>query len=178
MGAQIVFIDEVGFSFLNAPGTTWAPRGETPVLRRVSKRRVLSTMVALTTKAKLLKRHFDHAIHGADVLEGLKHFRQHLTGPLILVWDRLSAHRDCGVQEWIESQSDISVEWLPPYAPNLNPEELCHGNVKMQLRGAMPESIQELRRLVDKGFARLRKRPETLIAFFHHAGLQGVNLIA
>jgi len=177
LGAQIAFIDEVGFSFLNAPGTTWAPKGETPVLRRVSKRRVLSTMVALTTGAKLLKRHFDHAIHGADVLVGLKHFRRHLPGPLILVWDRLSAHRDRQVQEWIESQPDLFVEWLPPYAPNLNPEELCHGNVKVQLRGAMPESTPELRRLVNQGFARLRRRPETLIAFFHHAGLQGVNLI-
>ena len=88
-----------------------------------------------------------------------------------------SADRDRQVQEWIESQPDLFVEWLPPYAPNLNPEELCHGNVKVQLRGAMPESTPELRRLVNQGFARLRRRPETLIAFFHHAGLQGVNLI-
>ena len=170
-------MDEVGFSFLNAPGTTWAPRGETPILRRVSKRRVLSTVVALTTQGHLLKRHFDHAVHGRDIIVALKHFRRHLPGPVIFVWDRLSAHKDREVQRWIADASDLSVEWLPPYAPTLNPEELCHGNVKTQMRGAMPATVAELRRLVDREFARLRQRPDLLTGFFKHADLEGVTQI-
>jgi len=84
----------VGFSFLDKIATTWAPQGETPLLLRNSQRRVLSSVIALTTDAKLLKRHFDHAITGADVLVALRHIRSHLPGPLILIWDRLTAHRD------------------------------------------------------------------------------------
>src|SRR5829696_7935510 len=47
-GAEIVFVDETGFSFRDGVATTWAPRGRTPMLRRVSKRRVLSTAIGLT----------------------------------------------------------------------------------------------------------------------------------
>jgi transposase len=170
-------MDEVGFSFLDKIATTWAPRGETPVLLRTSERRVLSTIIALTTDAKLLKRHFDHAITGADILVALRHFRRYLPGPLILIWDRLTAHRDRRVQQWIAADPDLYVEWLPPYAPDLNPEEGCNDNLKNAVRNAAPETVEELRLLVDRAFDRLRKRPDLLQAFFQHARLDGVNLI-
>jgi transposase len=132
-------------------------------------------VVALTTQGRILKRHFDHAVHGDDVIVALRHFRRHLPGPLIVVWDRLSAHRDRRVQRFIASDPDLSVEWLPPYAPALNPEELCHGNVKTRMRGAMPATVAELRRQVDREFARLRQRPDLVAGFFEHAGLGTVT---
>lgn len=176
LGAEIAFVDEVGFSFLLSVATTWAPKGQTPVLRRTSQRRVLSTVVALTTSGKLLKRHFHRAVRGEDVLLALRHFRRHLPGPLIIVWDRLSAHRDKQVQQFIAHDADLYMEWLPPYAPDLNPEEACHGNVKQHLRNATPATVEELRSLVDGNFARLRRRPDLLQGFFHHAGLIDVTL--
>ncbi len=168
-------MDEVGFSFLAPTATTWAPKGQTPVLRRVSQRRVLSSVVALTTSGKLFKRHFRHAVRGSDILVALRHFRRHLPGPLIIVWDRLSAHRDGQVQQFIAADPELYQEWLPPYAPDLNPEETCHGNVKEHLRNATPDSEDELRQQVDRGFARLRQRPDLLQGFFHHAGLHDVT---
>jgi len=138
---------------------------------------VLSTVVGLTTDGHLFKRHFDHAVGGIDVLIALRHFRRLLPGPLIIVWDRLNAHRDKRVQEWIAADPDLYVEWLPPYAPDLNPEEGCNNSSKNAVRNAGPESTQELRRLVDRAFNRLRKRPDLLQSFFEHARLDGVNLI-
>lgn len=170
-------MDEVGFSFLDKIATTWAPEGETPLLRRVSERRALSTVVALTTSGRLLKRHFDHAVRGPDILVALRHFRRHLPGPLIIVWDRLSAHRDRQVQQWIAADPQLCVEWLPSYAPDLNPEEGCNDNIKSHLRNATPESVEQLRQQVNRGFARLRKRPDLLQAFFRHAGLGDVTQI-
>ena len=176
LGATIAFVDEVGFSFLSKTGTTWAPRGQTPVLRRVSQRRALSTVVALTTTGKLLKRHFRRAVRGVEVVIALRHFRRHLPGPLIIVWDRLSAHRDRQVQQFVVTNADLYLEWLPPYAPDLNPEERCHGNVKQHLRNTTPANVEELQQQVDRGFARLRQRPDLLQSFFHHAGLRDVVL--
>ncbi len=176
--AIIAFVDEVGFSFLAPTSHTWAPKGKTPVLRRVSKRRVISTVVALTTTGKVFKRHFSRAVHGEDVVVvALRHFRRHLSGPLIIVWDRLSAHRARCVQQFIAEDAHLYVEWLPPYAPDLNPEEACHGHVKPHLGNATPATIEELRTQVDRGFARLRQRPDLLQGFFHHAGLTDVTLL-
>ena len=146
------------------------------MLRRTSQRRVLSTVVALTTSGKLLKRHCPRAVKGADVVAALRHFRRHLPGPLIIIWDRLSAHRDHQVQQYLAADPQLQVEWLPPYAADLNPEEACHGNIKQHLRNATPAHVTELRQQVNRGFARLRQRPDLLQSFFHHAGLD-VNLL-
>lgn len=135
-------------------------------------------MVALTTGGRLLKRHFPHAVHGDDVLVALRHFRRHLRGPLILVWDRLSAHRGRQVQAFIEADPELHLEWLPPYAPDLNPEEYAHGNIKHHLGNAVPPSVCELRIQVNRSFARLRHRRDLLQSFFYHAGLRSVTLLS
>lgn len=88
-----MFVDETGFSFRAKTGTTWAPRGQTPVLRRVSKRRARSTVIGLTLSGRIDKRHFAHAMRGEDMGTTLRHFQQHMPGPLIIIWDRLNAHR-------------------------------------------------------------------------------------
>jgi transposase len=171
LGAQIVFVDETGFGFLSRLAPTWAPVGHTPLLRRTSRRRELSVFICLTLSGKLYKRHFTHAIGGEDVVLGLRHLRRQVRGPLILIWDRLNAHRAKSVTHYLASEPEIRVEWLPAYAPDLNPEEHVHGNIKQHLRNATPETVGAIRRQVDRGFARLRQRPDILLRFIRHAGL-------
>jgi transposase len=170
-GADIVFVDETGFSFRARVGLTWAPKGQTPILRRVSKRRELSTIIGLTVSGHLLKRNFKHSIHGSDVVIFLKHLHQRLGIPLIVVWDRLSAHKSKEVKNYLALNRKISLEWLPPYAPDLNPEEACHGNAKQHLRNAAPEDEDEIRRQANREFARIGRDHDLLLSFFRHAGI-------
>lgn len=121
---------------------------------------------------KLYKRHFEPAIRGQDVVAGLRHLRSQVGGPMTIVWDRLNAHRAKVVQHYLASAPEIRVEWLPAYAPELNPEEQVHGNIKQHLRNATPETVGEIRQQVDRGFARLRHRPDMLLSFIRHAGLR------
>jgi transposase len=167
----IVFIDETGFSYQVEARTTWAPKGRTPVLRTVSKRRQVSTAIGLTASGRIYKKHFDHSIHGEDMVVLLEHLRRRVGAPMILIWDRLQAHRSAVVKEFLANHLEIDVEWLPSYAPELNPEEGCHGNVKARLSNATPETEEEIRQQADRGFARLRRRPDILLGLFHHAGL-------
>jgi hypothetical protein len=168
----IIFIDETGFSFQVGTGTTWAPEGQTPELRRVSKRRQVSTAIGLTTSGRICKKHFDHAIHGEDTVAHLEHLCRQVPGAKILIWDRLQAHRSAVVKAFLAEHAEIDVEWLPAYAPELNPEEECHGNVKQRMLNATPETEAEIRAQADRGFARLRRRPDLLLNFFRHAGLR------
>jgi hypothetical protein len=66
---------------------------------------------------------------------------------------------------------EIMVEELPAYAPELNPEEYSHGNVKQHLKNVRPSTKTEIRASLDRGFQRLRRRPDLLLSFFHAAGL-------
>jgi transposase len=169
--AEIVFVDETGFSCRAKVATTWAPIGRTPLLRRISKRRELSTVIGLTLSGKIYKRHFNHPIGAEDILVMLRHLQRHIAGSIIMIWDRLAAHRATIVQAYVAAHPEMAVEWLPPYAPDLNPEEGCHGNVKQHLRNALSESVSAIRAQVNRGFARLRRRPDLLYGFFRHAGL-------
>jgi hypothetical protein len=137
----------------------------------VSKRRELSTVIALTLSGKLYKRHFEHPIGATDILVALQHFQRYISRPMIIIWDRLNAHRATIVQDYVAAHPDLEVEWLPPYAPDVNPEEGCHGNIKQQLRNATPATPHDLRVQVDRGFARLRRRSDLILGFFRHAGL-------
>jgi transposase len=128
-------------------------------------------VIGLTLSGKIYKRHFAHAIGATDILVALRHFQRHIARPMIIIWDRLNAHRAVIVKNYVAAHPDLEVEWLPPYAPDLNPEEGCHGNVKQHLRNAAPVNTHDIRTQVDRGFARLRHRPDLLLGFFRHAGL-------
>jgi transposase len=168
-----VFEDEFGVSYVEPVSFTWAPKGETPVLKRHGRfRRETSTMAGLTISGKIYKLHFDGSIDSAKLLVGLEHFRRHIKKPFILIWDQSRTHKSLLVKEYLEKHTDIYVEYLPAYAPELNPEEYCHGNVKRRMKNAIFHSKAEIRSRLNQGFARLRKRSDILLGFFHHAGLE------
>ena len=166
-------MDEFGLSYAEPLSYTWAPKGQTPQLKRITHfRRETSSMVGLTISGKIYKRHFDGAMHADEVIEGLEHLVRHIQGPFILIWDRSRTHRSKLVKAFVQQHPEIQVEYLPAYAPELNPEEYCHGNVKRRMKNGIFVSKVEIRCAVDQGFSRLRKRPDIVLGFFHHAGLK------
>jgi transposase len=176
-GRVIAFLDETGFTFRARVATTWAPAGGAPVLTRLSKRREVSSLVAVTApldgaSPQLYARHFLHAIHGEEVLAGLRHFRRRIGRPLIVVWDHLQAHRARCVREFVKRHpEDFQIEWLPGYAPELNPEEPCNNAVKLAMFNATPTSVEDLRAQARRNFLRLGRKPHLLHAFFRYVGL-------
>ena len=167
-----MFFDEFGFSFLEPVATTWARKGKRPILRRIARDRwVVSTAVALAMLGKIYKRHFEGSIKSDQVITSLQHLQRHLNGRTILIWDRARTHKSKKTQAYLAAHTEIGVEELPPYAPELNPEEFCHGNVKNHLKNARPADKTETRQMLNRGFARLHRRPDLLLSFFHAAGL-------
>jgi DDE superfamily endonuclease len=63
------------------------------MLRRLSKRRELSTAIALTLSGRICTRHVPQASRGTDMVVALQHVRRHLPGPLLVIWDRSTTHR-------------------------------------------------------------------------------------
>jgi hypothetical protein len=171
-GAVIIFIDETGSSYQLGADTTRAPRGQAPVPRRVSKRRRVSPAIGLTTSGRIYRDHFDHAIHGEDMVKHPEHLRHRIDAPMIIVWDGLQVHRSGPVKSFLADHPEVSVGRLPSYAPELDPEEECHGNVEQGMRNSAAETEVAIREHADRGFARLRRRPDLLLGFFRHAGLR------
>ena len=170
LGVNIVFYDEFGYSFLERFWRTWAPRGQRPVIQRVTRdRRLWTTAVGLTLSGKIYKRHIDGGMDSQDVITALEHLRRFMPEGFILICDHAPIHTGETTVRYLWDHPKIIVEPLPKYAPELNPEEYCHGNVKAGLANATPTDKQEIRKQLNRGFARLRRRPDLLLSFVHAA---------
>lgn len=173
-----MFYDEFGWSFLEPLRRTWAPRGRRPILKRITRdRRVVSTAVGLSAAGRIFKRHFVGGMKSPQVIEALDHIRRYLPEGFILVCDRAPIHTSAETLAYFFDHPEICVEPLPKYAPELNPEEYCHGYVKTSLANATPANPPEICRMLNCGFARLRRRPKLLLSFLRAAGLPVKQLI-
>jgi hypothetical protein len=160
-----------------APAPGRARRGLTPLLRRVSKRREVSSIVAITPDGRLYARHFRTSISSQTVISALRSFRRKVGPPLLVVWDRLNAYRSQVTTAFIAAHpQDIAVAYLPANAPELNPEELCNAFVKRARENAPLGSVADPHRLARREFSRLQRRPEMIVSFFRHAGLSVAGL--
>jgi transposase len=102
-------------------------------MRRVtSDRRILTTAVGLTLSGRIYKRHFEGAMNSQDEITVFEHFRRFMPEGFILICDRLRIHTSEETIRYFWDHPEIIVEPLPKYAPKLNPEEYCHGNVKAE----------------------------------------------
>lgn len=73
-----------------------------------------------------------------------------------MIWNRARTHKSKKTQAFLALHPEINPEELPPYAPELNPEEFCYGNVKHHLKNARPCDKNEMRQMLNGGLARLR----------------------
>ena len=148
------------------------------MLRRVSKRREISSLVVVTAPldgapARLYARHFIGTISTERLLATLPYFRRQIGRPLLLVWDRLNAHVARRTQDWLAARApDYAAAFLPGDSPELNPEEQCNRHAKHALLNALPADITELLALTRREFRRLNHRADLLASFFAHAGLR------
>lgn len=137
----------------------------------MSKRRELSSLIAVTRRGRLAACHVRGAVHAPDVIRTLKHCRRRF-GPLLIIWDGLQAHRDKRVKAFIAAhRGDFAVHPLPPYAPELNPEEPVNALIKARTANALPATIEELREHARGAVRYVQRHPEIVRAFFRHVGL-------
>jgi len=110
---------------------TWAKRGCTPTLTAWDRHDRLTCIAALTVNPKTgrIGQYFKIQRHNAkadDFLMFLFELKKQLRRPIIVIWDRLSAHRRIGRAfrelEW----KGVRFEYLPAYSPELNPVVSVH----------------------------------------------------
>lgn len=171
-GKAIVFVDESGFYLLPGLVRTYAPRGQRVVLRRVVARDHLSVMSGITMSGQLYTLVRDDAFTSAEVIGFLFHLFRHL-GDLLVVWDGSPIHRG-EVDAFLAAGGapHIHVEQLPPYAPDLNPDEAVWQYLKhVELRNVCCADLRELRWQLDLATKRLRAKTHIVRSFFGEAKL-------
>ena len=158
---------------------TWALRGATPTLPvRARSHEKVSGIGALIVSPRrgvitlALALHPRLNIRGPQVLRFVRHLARHVRGPFILVWDRGRSHKHRLVQDWLAAHPRCQVEWLPPYAPDLNPVELLWSYLKYgRLANFTPDTTDDILAAVGRERRRVARHPELLKSFFRHSAL-------
>jgi transposase len=174
LNASLVFIDETGLLMAPLVRRTWAPRGQTPILyQRTRSHDKVSVIGALTLSPRRTRVGLYFALlPGENAKAGhfrrfLADLRRHLQRPLVVVWDRLAGHRAQELREALDRSGRVHLEFLPPYAPELNPVEMLWGYVKMNPLANHPAThAPQLAQRAQRHFLDLRHRPALLRSFF------------
>jgi transposase len=129
--------------------------------------------MAGVTWRKFYFRLFPGSIRSAQVVEFLKHLLRHIRGKLLVIWDGLRSHRGRMVSEFvIGTRGRLELEFLPAYAPELNPVEYLWGYWKQhELPNFCPKNFFELSHYARKALCRMRRRPTLVTAFWKQAEL-------
>jgi len=157
---------------------TWAPKGETPIQYSWDRHDRLSVITGITVSPVQQRLGLYFRVHLQNVNfervgEFLTLLHKHLRRKFILVLDRYSAHRKA-VRLLREAHPDwFEVEWLPAYAPELNPVEMVWNHSKYgDLANFIPEDVEDLHRAVTASLEDMRTQTQLIRSFFRYARLE------
>jgi transposase len=177
-GASIFFGDEASIRTDYHSGTTWAPVGQTPVVTGSGNRKSVNMISAINSQGKLHFSLLDSTTTSATFIEFCQQLLHDVEGNIFLIVDGHSAHKSAATRKYVESTDGrLRIFLLPPYSPELNPDEWVWKNVKHDHVGKIAaRTLGELRDGVQNAFARLIAAPDTVRGFFRAADLAYINI--
>ena len=138
-GAEIQWGDETGLRSDDVRGCSYAPKGQTPVMRANAARQSLSVISTVTNKGQMRWKVFAGALNAKILIRFLERLTRGQQQKVFLILDNLRVHHSKLVREWLEANTDkIKVFYLPSYSPELNPDELLNADLKQPVTSAAP----------------------------------------
>ena len=171
----MVWIDQSGFYLLPMAVRTYAPRGQTPVLRVKLTRDHLSAISAITPDGRLFMQMQDHAYRSEDVVRFLRLLLRKITGKLLVIWDGAPIHRGREIKAFLTrgAAKRLHLEQLPSYAPELNPDEGIWNHLKrVELKNVCCRDLGHLASELRRAKERLRHKREIIRSCVRQCGCE------
>lgn len=168
--AEVFFWDESGFRADAVHGKTWGAKGRTPVVQRPGQRQSISAASAVNSKGAFWFETYQGALTGELFVELLKNMMAERDRPVHLVIDGLPAHKKAVVKQYVMStEGQLTLHFLPGYAPDLNPDELVWSHAKRT--GVARNPLRKGEKLMDRVNEQLQSiadNPTLVRSFFGH----------
>lgn len=168
--AHLAFLDESGFLLIPNVRRTWAPRGQTPIVKHRYRHDRISAISAVTVSCRRqrvgLYLHFHREnISQVEVVLFLRYLLQQIRGHIVLLWDGGSIHTGQDVRAFLDRHPRLHIESFPAYAPELNPDEGVWGHYKGQMANGRPDNVNELLSILTRLTKKVRSRSALLRSF-------------
>jgi transposase len=166
--AVIYWGDETGISNQDQIGRSYAPKGQTPVIRRTARRITQSMISAVSNRGLMRFMLYEGALNAALFIGFLRRLIKDAAQKVVLIVDNLRVHHAKPVQAWVASHAhEIEICYLPSYAPDHNPGEYLNNDLKQKLRqqpqqGSKDDLISSTRSLLRA----IQRSPKHVQAYF------------
>jgi transposase len=176
-GASVFFADEAGIRSDYHSGTTWAPVGETPVVYGTGNRVSVNMASAVSARGALHFMLFEGSLNAMTFIEFLEKLLHDIEGKIFLIVDGLPVHKAKAVTEFVKStEGRLRLIFLPPYSPELNPDEWVWKNVKHDNVGkSVVKGKADLMEAATRALERLKMAPQKVLAFFRDPHLSYIG---
>jgi len=176
-GAELYFGDEASVKSDLHHGTTWAPIGKTPVIQSTGARFGINMISAISPKGVLRFMTFEGRFTGKTFIEFLERLIHNADKPIFLIVDGHPVHKGQKVRQFVDStEGRLKLFILPPYSPELNPDELVWNNVKNHSIGRSKISgPDDLKNKVISALRALQKLPLKIAGFFREKHVQYIT---
>jgi transposase len=172
-GATIFWGDETTIMAEDVRGRGYAPRGEPPVVIRTKKKEHIGMISAITNQGKITWKTYGGNINSERFMEFAKQLIKYQRRKVFLIIDNAKAHQSKLLKEWLkENTGRIEIFYLPPYSPDLNPDEHVNSDVKYGVGSKHPKrNKEELRKATEEHMQLLLSSPERIIRYFFNPAI-------
>lgn len=172
--AEIYWGDETGLRSDESRHRGYAPRGKTPVVRVPARRKSLSLISAITNQGRVRFMVYPGALAPATLIAFMRRLIRDAKRKVYLILDNLGVHKSHAVRDWLDERAGhIEVFFLPPYSPELNPDEYLNGDLKRAVHQDIPpRDAQQLTQTARRHLRAIQRSRHRVKRYFRHASIR------
>jgi len=175
--AVIYWGDETGIDNREHYQRGFAPKGQTPTIKVETQKERLNMISAITNQGSLHFMMSEEKMTQQKLIEFMERLIQGSSPKVFLILDNLKVHHGNIVKQWLgERQHQIELFYIPPYAPQLNPDEYLNHALKRNVYlGISPRTMAGIKDKVGKFMQRLSSSRQEVMAFFGHKNVRYIS---
>lgn len=172
--AEILWADEVGVDADHHPGSGYAREGERATMEVPGPHIRVNQITAISNEGTVRFMTYKGSLNAAVFLMFLSKLLEGASRKILLIADRLQAHKTPEVMAWVEAHKEqIEVFYLPAYAPERNPVEYLNNDMKGEVnKASLPDNRETLHTRILAFMNNLARIPNHVISYFLHPCVQ------
>ena len=171
--ATIYYADESSIRSDYHSGTTWAPKGQTPVVHSTGSVFKVNMISAISPRGSFRFMMYDGRMNADVFCEFLKRLIHGSEKTVYVIVDNHPVHRSYKVRGFVQStKGKLKLFFLPPYSPELNPDELVWATMKKKIGRQPLSSLSDLKERIISFVRSLNMLPDKVAAFFMHPSVK------
>lgn len=176
-GAVIHWGDEMGIKNTDQVGRSFSKKGVTPVAPSTTKRFKCNMISSITNSGHARFMIFEDSFTIEIFLKFLRKLIYKHDQKIFLIVDNHRVHHAKKTRAWLQKNADhIELFFLPPYAPELNPDELLNQTIKQRIKHRpVSRSQKQFTKTISSCVKSLQKSKRLISNFFNKPELAYIH---